>query len=262
MIYSTRLQKAIKFSIKTHEIYQQQKRKGKNIPYVTHPLAVGIILAKAGASEDVIIAGTLHDTIEDSIPEKKVTKEMLVERFGENVAALVESVTEKRKDLPWDERKAEALKHVQSFSHDSLLLKSADVVNNESELIVDYKKEGEVTFSRFNAPKEKLIKYKLLLISSIVQKWEENPLKEDLLDISRELQSMMRFENMVENPAKIIEYADYDENMPLLCPLCHWSGAPKESGGIEYDDLMDVSCPVCEKMLLLVSYPFKKIDKS
>ncbi|MDQ5976180.1 MAG: Metal dependent phosphohydrolase, partial [Patescibacteria group bacterium] len=40
----------------------------------------------AGASEEVVIAGILHDTIEDSVSEKKVTREMLVERFGEEVA--------------------------------------------------------------------------------------------------------------------------------------------------------------------------------
>ncbi len=61
---------------------------------------------------------------------------------------------------------------------------------------------------------------------------------------------------MAGHPAKIIEYADYDENRPLECPICGWTGTPKESCWIEYyDDLLDVSCPNCEKMLLVVSYP-------
>ncbi len=70
MIYTQKIQHAIRFAIKTHEGYQKQKRKGKDVPYITHPLTVGLILAKAGANEDVIIAGILHDTIEDSIEEK------------------------------------------------------------------------------------------------------------------------------------------------------------------------------------------------
>jgi len=86
MIYTQKIQDAIYFSVKTHEVYQKQKRKGKDIPYITHPLVVGLILAKAGASEDVMVAGILHDTIEDSIDEKKVDKEMLSERFGDAVA--------------------------------------------------------------------------------------------------------------------------------------------------------------------------------
>src|SRR5258708_4719539 len=75
--YSPRVQKAVRFATKTHEVYQKQKRKGKDIPYITHPLTVGLILARAGASEDVVIAGILHDTIEDSPPAKKVTREMI-----------------------------------------------------------------------------------------------------------------------------------------------------------------------------------------
>ena len=56
MLYSNKISKAIRFSIKTHEIYQKQKRKGKDIPYITHPLTVGLILARAGADEDVVVA--------------------------------------------------------------------------------------------------------------------------------------------------------------------------------------------------------------
>ncbi len=71
MILTHNIRRAIKFSIKTHEVYQKQKRKGKDVAFITHPLSVGLILSLAGADENEIIAGILHDTIEDSIPEKK-----------------------------------------------------------------------------------------------------------------------------------------------------------------------------------------------
>lgn len=191
MIFTSRIQKAIKFSIKTHEIYQQQKRKGKNIPYIVHPISVALILARASASEDVVIAGLLHDTIEDSITEKKVTREMINDRFGEYVTKLVESVTEKDKSLSWEIRKQQAIDHVDHFSYDSLLLKSADVINNDTELLVDYEKEGDSIFERFNAPKEKFLKYKLNLIEKILSKWFENPLREDLKEIYTRLKQIM-----------------------------------------------------------------------
>ncbi|MBF8280961.1 MAG: HD protein [Candidatus Magasanikbacteria bacterium] len=54
MIYTTLIKDAIKFSIKTHEVYQKQKRKGKDIPYITHPLTVGLILSAAGANEETM----------------------------------------------------------------------------------------------------------------------------------------------------------------------------------------------------------------
>ena len=82
---------------------------------------------------------------------------MLAERFGDNVADLVNSVTEQRKDLPWEERKREAMEHIRIFSHDSLLLKSADLISNLSEILDDCAKEGLAIFGRFNAPKERVV---------------------------------------------------------------------------------------------------------
>jgi len=190
MIYTQKIQRAIKFAAKTHNQYQQQTRKGKVIPYISHPLTVGIILSLAGASEDVIVAGILHDTIEDSVEEKKVTKEMLAERFGENVMELVLSVTEQDKLLSWEARKKEALDHIAHFSQDSLLVKSADILSNVSELIDDYVREGEDVFSRFNAPKEKVIENQLKVIAAILKKWPANSLAEDLSHLAKELMLM------------------------------------------------------------------------
>ena len=185
MIYTEKIRKAIRFSTKTHEVYQKQKRKGKDIPYITHPLIVGLILARVGASEDVVIAGILHDTIEDSITEKKVNKEMLVERFGDSVAAIVVDVTEPNKDLPWEQRKQEAFEHIEKLQNDSLLVKSADLISNISEIIADYQVEGDATFKRFNAPKTSIIKHYKRMVEAVIEKWPKNPLIDDLqgLDI-------------------------------------------------------------------------------
>lgn len=105
MIYTMNIQKAIRFALKTHEVYQKQRRKGKDIPYIIHPLTVGFLLSQAQAREEVVIAGILHDTIEDSPDYKKVNKDLIAERFGEEVAFLVYSVTENDRNLSWDERK-------------------------------------------------------------------------------------------------------------------------------------------------------------
>jgi (p)ppGpp synthase/HD superfamily hydrolase len=180
MIFTPTIKKAIVFSIRTHEVYQKQKRKGKDIAYITHPLTVGLILARANASEEVIAAGILHDTIEDSIDKKKVTSEMLAERFDKSIADLVDSVTEKERYLPWERRKREALDHIKTFSHDSLLIKSADVISNVSEIIEDYRKEGPNTFLRFNAPKEKVLRHYIETMETILGGWLEIPFADDL----------------------------------------------------------------------------------
>ena len=187
MKYTLKIQKAIKFAAKTHQVYQNQKRKGKEIPYITHPLTVGLILSLAGASENVIIAGILHDTIEDSPEHKKVTKEFVAERFGEHVADLVNSVTEQDKSLPYHQRKLQALRHIETFSHDSVLLKSADVLSNTSEIIDDYAREGEMVFERFSASKEVTVDHYTKVIKALLGRWEDNPLAEDLQRVALDL---------------------------------------------------------------------------
>jgi len=257
MIYTKKIQKAIKFASKTHNQYQQQKRKGKEIPYIAHPLTAGIILSLAGASEDVIVAGILHDTIEDSIDEKKVTSGMIKERFGEEVMKLVLSVTEKDKSLSWEKRKAEALEHIKHFSHDSILVKSADVISNISELIDDYKKYGDAIFERFNSSKENIVQSQLKVISALVSNWPESPLAWDLQDLASDLSEIDSLTFMKNNPAPIIKYEDYKDNMELECPICGWRGTPKTSDCVNTDShyCLNVSCPICDKMLLVAEYP-------
>lgn len=184
MIYTLKIQKAIRFAIKTHEVYQKQKRKGKDIPYIIHPLSVGLILARAGASEDVIIAGILHDTVEDSVKEKKpFIPERIEERFGKDVLNLVLSVTEKNKDLPWEERKAIAIKHIESFNEGSIMIKSADIISNFTEIYYDFKNDGDKIFDRFNAGKEKVLENYKNVIKALIIKWDKNPFLEDLKDL-------------------------------------------------------------------------------
>lgn len=189
--YTERMQRAIRFMLKTHEVYQKQKRKGKDVPYISHPLTVGLILARAGASENAVIAGILHDTIEDSVPEKRVTKEMIESRFGAEVARLVESVTELHKSVNWDERKAEALAHIEVFDTDSVLLKSADIIANNSETLEDYAIEGDATFERFSQPKEKTLAYALTVIGALRAKWPESPLDSTLMLVAAKLSAIV-----------------------------------------------------------------------
>jgi len=256
MIYTNKIQKAIHFSIEVHELNRQtrQLRKGKKVAYITHPLTVGLILPLTGASEEVMIAGILHDTIEDCEPHGSVTKEMIEEKFGQKVADLVYAVTEKDKELPWHERKELALEEIQSFSHEVLLVKSADIISNNTELIGDYEADGEKTFLRFNAPKEIALGHTLQVIGTILTAWEENPLADDLISIAAKLQMMAGVHFMKTAPAPIITMREYSANMEISCPVCGWKGTPE--GNVEtYDVLMDVDCPWCDKKVLIVEYP-------
>ncbi|MBQ3409787.1 bifunctional (p)ppGpp synthetase/guanosine-3',5'-bis(diphosphate) 3'-pyrophosphohydrolase [Candidatus Saccharibacteria bacterium] len=80
-----RLDKAIKIATDAHA---SQFRKSGD-PYISHPLAVMKILEDWGMDEDTVIAGVLHDTVEDTdLTLKDIEKE-----FGEQVAFLVDGVT-------------------------------------------------------------------------------------------------------------------------------------------------------------------------
>ena len=81
----TRLEEAIAVATDAHK--GQTRHSGK--PYVTHPLAVQKILEEWGMDEDTIIAGILHDTIEDT----NITFEEIEKQFGKDIALLVDGVT-------------------------------------------------------------------------------------------------------------------------------------------------------------------------
>lgn len=117
MIYSDKINQAIGFATKVH---QGQVRKGKNVSYIVHPLSVALILSRVTQDEDIIVAGVLHDTIEDCDPHGSVTKEIIEAQFGQHVAQMVDDVTEKDKNLPWLERKLQALEHINNMDNDSI----------------------------------------------------------------------------------------------------------------------------------------------
>ncbi len=70
------------------DAHSQQKRKSGE-PYIIHPLCVAIILADLELDKETIVAGLLHDVVEDTI----MTEDEIREQFGPEVALLVDGVT-------------------------------------------------------------------------------------------------------------------------------------------------------------------------
>ena len=96
--YSDRVNHALAFAAKHHD---QQVRKGTRLPYLTHPANVAIILTRYGCDEVTVVAGILHDVIEDCVT-KDYTREMLEQRiatkFGADVLDTVLAVTHRKHD--------------------------------------------------------------------------------------------------------------------------------------------------------------------
>lgn len=79
------IEKAYQIAYNAHK---DQKRKSGE-PYIIHPLCVGIILADLELDKETIVAGLLHDVVEDTI----MTSEEIEKEFGKEVALLVDGVT-------------------------------------------------------------------------------------------------------------------------------------------------------------------------
>ena len=103
-------------------------RKGRgNEPYINHLAEVANILAEVtdGADAELVAAGWLHDTIEDT----GTTREELAEKFGARVAALVVEVTDDM-SLPKSTRRERQIKDAPHKSPGAKLIKIADKISN------------------------------------------------------------------------------------------------------------------------------------
>ena len=138
---------AIEFAARAHS---GQFRKGTDLPYLLHPLGVAKILIEAGADEEIVVAGLLHDTTEDagaSLPEIRQT-------FGDRVADLVQAASEPDKSASWENRKRHTLEQVKSLPLSALLVEAADKLDNIRAIREDHEKLGDAMFSRFNRGKD------------------------------------------------------------------------------------------------------------
>lgn len=181
------IQEAVEFASKVHK---DQTRKGKDVPYITHPRTVAEILSRVTDDENIIAAGLLHDTIEDCQPYGSVTKEFLTEKFNADVARIVSDVSEQDKTLPWMERKMATIAHLKDMPHDSLLVKTADVLQNLSEVTEDIRTGGQSVFLRFNASKENTIAKYNMMEAELARVWPENPLLPALQEQLKEFLSV------------------------------------------------------------------------
>src|SRR5688500_12455377 len=102
------------------ELHAQQKRKGTEIPYAAHLLAVCAIALEHGASADEAIAAVLHDAIEDQGGAE--TGVEIERRFGAAVRAIVEGCTDADEvpKPPWRARKERYIAHLASASYSVL----------------------------------------------------------------------------------------------------------------------------------------------
>lgn len=163
-----------------------QTRKGTEVPYLSHLLAVASLVLEAGGDEDMAIAGLLHDTIEDTA----VTSEDIASRFGPRVASIVEGCTDtdEMPKPPWRPRKERYLAHLRSpeTPAEVLVVSRADKLHNARTMLLDHRALGDEFWSRFNAGVEDQRWY----LSSLVDVFTERlpgPMTDELRRVRDEL---------------------------------------------------------------------------
>lgn len=161
-----RLDYAILFATKAHD---GQRRKTDNVAMIFHPFTVGMLLQRTGMSEDTVIAGILHDVVEDT----KYTIDDIENIFGKKVRTIVEEVTE-NKALEWKERKKEAIEKVRNASFEGKMVECADKINNLETLYDLIEEKGEEVWKSFNKPYTEQKWYYTEMYNAVIENVEYN----------------------------------------------------------------------------------------
>lgn len=138
-MYSYKVEQAIRAATILH---QDQLRMGTlPLPYISHLMAVVLILSDYTDDEDTIVAAFLHDTLEDT----DYTPEELQEDFGGPVKELVLTLTEPRvlgeRKLSWIERKREYNAQLKKGSEKALMIAAADKSHNFRTVVEEYSED-------------------------------------------------------------------------------------------------------------------------
>jgi (p)ppGpp synthase/HD superfamily hydrolase len=158
--YSDVVNHALAFAAKHHD---RQVRKGTKLPYLTHPANVAIILTRYGCANDTVVAGILHDVIEDCVRDG-YTREMLEQRigdkFGAKVLDTVLAITYRRQDddgveLSGDDRKLDYLERLATANEEARWVSAADKLHNASSIAADLRRtvDPDTVWSRFGGGK-------------------------------------------------------------------------------------------------------------
>ena len=193
--YSDRINHALAFAAKHHD---RQVRKGTRLPYLTHPANVAIILTRYGRDDDTVVAGILHDVIEDCVREN-YTRDMLEQRigdkFGRGVLDTVLAVTQRSVDddgieLSSEERKDDYLERLASASDAAHWVCAADKLHNASSILADLKRTIDATtvWGRFNVGREGTIRWYRRVYERLREVGFTAPIMEELRRVVEQLE--------------------------------------------------------------------------
>jgi (p)ppGpp synthase/HD superfamily hydrolase len=193
MNLTSRIQHAINRAAILHR--EQTRKDSEATPYIVHLVSVAIILSEDTEDEDTLVAGLLHDVLEDvpNYGEAAMRKE-----FGDKVTDIVKGVTEDKdpdhpeRGLSWEERKDKYLENLKRAPLESVSISAADKIHNLSSLIELYKSQGEDMWKKFggDGPSDRLDYYGRVL--EIVEERVGGELARQLREVFEEAQKVLK----------------------------------------------------------------------
>ena len=195
--YSDVINHALAFAAKHHD---RQVRKGTKLPYLTHPANVAIILTRYGRSDDAVVAGILHDVIEDCVRDgysRDMLEQRIGDKFGPKVLDTVLAVTYRRQDddgveLSGDERKEDYLDRLRNANEDARWVCAADKIHNASSIISDLRRtvDPETVWTRFSGGRAGTARWYRQVYERLAEVGFSAPIMEELNEVSSELEQL------------------------------------------------------------------------
>ncbi len=146
--------------------HRNHRRKASDLPYISHPAGVAILLLQAGFNDEAMLAAALlHDVIEDTDCELAD----LEAEFPEVVVEYVDALTEDKHDADgrkrsWQSRKEDHLREVAAASLQARAIVLADKLHNLGCMVYDLESDEEL-WSRFGAAPDRVLWYHREMIS-------------------------------------------------------------------------------------------------
>lgn len=146
-------------------VHGGQVRKGTSTPYLAHLLAVAATVLEYSGSEEMAIAGLLHDAVEDQGGMPRLID--IRNRFGDRVAEMVRDCSDSvagaggEAKADWRTRKTRYVAHLGAMDRETLLVSLCDKVHNARSILRDLRNPevGPVIWSRFSNPRAETLWY-------------------------------------------------------------------------------------------------------
>lgn len=154
--------KALRLAFGAHE--GQKRHEGT--PYITHTVAVALILARHGFNEEVIAAAICHDVLEDT----SVTEQEMRQTLGDTVTDIVKTVSYDH-SLSWREQREHYIESVRTGGENAIAVSIADKIHNAQSLIGLHAEGGPAIWSKFHANREQKLWFEEAMLEMAKQSW-------------------------------------------------------------------------------------------